>query len=117
MLPHASLDVTEVLSSRKYPLYAQYQQTVSRFVPLPPTPVGVPPPLALSDKALIGWFVLGTLITYLIDMEQVRVSRAHLARISRASHTYLMRISYVSFLRATHPFTHLVSHSSHLLSI
>ena len=29
--PQASLDVTETLSSRKYPLYADYQARVSRF--------------------------------------------------------------------------------------
>jgi len=31
--PGASLDVTEALSSRKYPAYAEYQQRVSRFFP------------------------------------------------------------------------------------
>ena len=31
--PGASLDVTESLSSRKYPKYAGYQSEVSRFVP------------------------------------------------------------------------------------
>jgi steroid 5-alpha reductase family enzyme len=42
VLPHASLDVTEVLSSRKYAEYADYQRTVSRFFPLPPLPAGEP---------------------------------------------------------------------------
>lgn len=32
--PRASLDVTESISSRKYPKYAEYQETVSRFLPL-----------------------------------------------------------------------------------
>ena len=32
--PRASLDVTESISSRKYTKYAQYQEKVSRFVPL-----------------------------------------------------------------------------------
>ena len=32
--PRASLDVTESISSRKYPKYAQYQDAVSRFLPL-----------------------------------------------------------------------------------
>jgi len=36
VLPQASLDVTENLSSRKYAEYAQYQKRVSRFFPLPP---------------------------------------------------------------------------------
>jgi steroid 5-alpha reductase family enzyme len=31
--PGASIDVTEALSSRKYPLYPEYQARVSRFVP------------------------------------------------------------------------------------
>ena len=31
--PGASLDVTEALSSRKYPAYPEYQARVSRFVP------------------------------------------------------------------------------------
>lgn len=74
VLPHASLDVTELLSSRKYQQYGAYQRRVSRFVPLPPKPPGVPPPLSLGDRALMGWFVLGTAITYLIDMEQVLVT-------------------------------------------
>jgi len=47
-LPRASLDVTEALSSRKYPRYAEYQRRVSRFVPLPPTAKGA---------AWIGWAV------------------------------------------------------------
>jgi steroid 5-alpha reductase family enzyme len=32
-LPRASLDVTEILSMRKYPAYAEYQRRVPRFVP------------------------------------------------------------------------------------
>ena len=63
VLPHASLDVTEVLSSRKYAGYAAYQQRVSRFLPLPPRPAGVPPPLRLADKGFVLWFVVGTAIT------------------------------------------------------
>ena len=63
VLPHASLDVTEALSSRKYPEYAAYQNSVSRFMPLPPRPHGVPPPLSTLDRAFIAWFVLGTAIT------------------------------------------------------
>ena len=74
VLPHASLDTTEVLSSRKYAAYAEYQRTVSRFFPLPPKPAGVPPPLSAGDIGLVCWFVLGTLITYFIDMEQVLVT-------------------------------------------
>ena len=31
--PHASLDLTEVLSARQFPAYADYQSRVSRFVP------------------------------------------------------------------------------------
>lgn len=31
--PGASLDLTEMLSSRKYPAYEEYQRTTSRFVP------------------------------------------------------------------------------------
>ena len=74
LLPQASLDVTENLSSRKYPLYAEYQARVSRFFPLPPRPAGEAlPPMQSRDAALIVWFVLGTLITYLIDFEQVLI--------------------------------------------
>jgi steroid 5-alpha reductase family enzyme len=36
LLPGASLDVTEQLSSAKYPDYSDYQRRVSKFVPLPP---------------------------------------------------------------------------------
>ena len=32
-LPHASIDLTEILSARKYPAYVDYQRRVSRFVP------------------------------------------------------------------------------------
>jgi steroid 5-alpha reductase family enzyme len=39
-LPHASLDVAETLSSRKYAQYAEYQARVSRFFPMPPRPAG-----------------------------------------------------------------------------
>ena len=74
VLPRASLDVTETLSSRKYAAYPEYQQRVSRFVPLPPRPVGELPPLTALDRVLIGWFLLGTAITYLIDIEQVVVA-------------------------------------------
>jgi steroid 5-alpha reductase family enzyme len=73
ILPHASLDVTEHLSSRKYPAYESYQKTVSRFIPLPPYPEGELPPLSIKDKCFIFWFVIGILITYLIDFEQVLV--------------------------------------------
>jgi len=38
VLPSASLDVTEALSSRKYEAYADYQARVSRFVPWFPKP-------------------------------------------------------------------------------
>ncbi|CAK0858679.1 unnamed protein product [Prorocentrum cordatum] len=36
LVPQGSLDVTEMLSSSKYPAYAEYQLRVSRFVPWPP---------------------------------------------------------------------------------
>jgi steroid 5-alpha reductase family enzyme len=36
LVPQGSLDVTEMLSSSKYPAYAEYQRRVSRFVPWPP---------------------------------------------------------------------------------
>eukprot|EP00931_Biecheleriopsis_adriatica_P040731 TRINITY_DN23336_c0_g1_i1.p1 TRINITY_DN23336_c0_g1~~TRINITY_DN23336_c0_g1_i1.p1 ORF type:complete len:337 (+),score=46.61 TRINITY_DN23336_c0_g1_i1:48-1058(+) len=36
VLPGASLDITEALSSCKYPDYADYQRRVSKFFPLPP---------------------------------------------------------------------------------
>ncbi|CAE7233514.1 unnamed protein product [Symbiodinium natans] len=36
LIPGASLDITESLSSSKYPEYARYQQHVSKFFPLPP---------------------------------------------------------------------------------
>ena len=76
VLPHASLDVTEVLSSRKYEGYAAYQQRVSRFVPLPPRPADYAslPPLCLGDKCLVCWFAVGIAITFLIDMEQVLIT-------------------------------------------
>lgn len=75
VLPYASLDVTELLSSRKYTAFPAYQERVSRFVPLPPRPANYAslPPLSMGDKALVGWFVLGTAITFLIDMEQVLI--------------------------------------------
>jgi len=75
VLPHASLDVTELLSSRKYADYPTYQNQVSKFLPLPPRPANFAnlPPLPFTDKLLVGWFVLGAAITYLIDMEQVLI--------------------------------------------
>mmetsp|Transcript_89847 Transcript_89847/g.159836 ORF Transcript_89847/g.159836 Transcript_89847/m.159836 type:complete len:339 (+) Transcript_89847:50-1066(+) len=36
ILPGASLDITEALSSRKYPDFKDYQRRVSKFVPMPP---------------------------------------------------------------------------------
>lgn len=39
--PMASLDLTEALSSRKYPAYPEYQARVSRFVPWFPATGGV----------------------------------------------------------------------------
>jgi steroid 5-alpha reductase family enzyme len=74
VLPRASLDVTEALSSRKYPKYADYQRTVSRFFPLPPRPAAEPSPMSLFDRFLVVWFVIGIGITYLIDIEQVLVT-------------------------------------------
>ena len=69
VLPMASLDVTEALSSRKYPTYPAYQRTVSRFVPLPPKPSGVVlAPMRTVDACLIAWFCLGTVITFFIDV-------------------------------------------------
>ena len=35
--PRASLDVTESISSRKYPKYKDYQKRVARFIPWFPT--------------------------------------------------------------------------------
>jgi hypothetical protein len=73
VLPRASLDVTEALSSRKYPAYPEYQARVSRFFPLPPAPTGAQAPMSMIDQAFVGWFIIGTAITYLIDIEQVTV--------------------------------------------
>ena len=73
VLPHASLDVTEMLSSRKYPQYAAYQRRVSRFFPLPPRADAPLAPMQLRDAALVAWFVLGTGIAFLIDMEVVLI--------------------------------------------
>ena len=72
-LPNASADVTETLSSRKYAAFPEYQRRVSRFLPLPPRPPGKRAPWTLVDRLLVGWFVLGLLITFLIDIEQVMV--------------------------------------------
>lgn len=69
VLPRASLDVTETLSSRKYKAYPEYQRRVSRFIPWPPQGIAD----TLADRLLVGWFVVGFCITYLIDMEQVVV--------------------------------------------
>ena len=43
VLPRASLDVAEALSSRKYAGYADYQHRVSRFVPWFPKPAAAKP--------------------------------------------------------------------------
>ena len=72
-LPNASADVTETLSSRKYAAYPDYQRRVSRFLPLPPRPAGTRAPWTLTDRLLVGWFVVGLLVTFLIDVEQVTV--------------------------------------------
>merc|ERR1712136_54341 len=69
VLPRASLDVTETLSSRKYKAYPEYQRRVSRFIPWPPQGIAD----TLADRFLVGWFVVGFCITHLIDMEQVVV--------------------------------------------
>lgn len=75
VLPHASLDVTEALSSRKYATFADYQQTTSRFLPLPPRPSGVVlAPMRAVDALLVCWFAIGILITFFIDMEQVLIA-------------------------------------------
>ena len=74
VLPQASLDVTETLSSRKYKDYPSYQQRVSRFVPLPPRPDGPLPPLPLADRLWMGWFVIGLAIAFCIDFEQVLIA-------------------------------------------
>lgn len=72
-LPHASADVTETLSSRKYAAYPEYQRRVSRFLPLPPRPAGKRAPWTLADRLLVVWFVVGLLVTFLVDIEQVMV--------------------------------------------
>ena len=73
ILPNASADLTETLSSRKYAAFPEYQRRVSRFLPLPPRPPGKRAPWTLVDRLLVGWFVVGLLITFLIDIEQVMV--------------------------------------------
>jgi steroid 5-alpha reductase family enzyme len=73
-LPHASADVTETLSSRKYANFPSYQRRVSKLIPLPPRPEGVRPAMSLLDRLLIGWFAIGLVITFLIDIEQVLVA-------------------------------------------
>eukprot|EP00438_Fugacium_kawagutii_P035818 Skav235284 [mRNA] locus=scaffold874:488684:489627:- [translate_table: standard] len=35
LLPGASLDITEALSSNKYPEYVNYQKRVSKYFPMP----------------------------------------------------------------------------------
>ncbi|EOD07899.1 hypothetical protein EMIHUDRAFT_217878 [Emiliania huxleyi CCMP1516] len=88
VLPHASLDVTEVLPSRKYPQYAEYQATVSRFFPLPPLPAGERAPMRPVDAVLIGWFCVGLAVTFLVDIEAVLVQRPDLYGLD-AAHTPL----------------------------
>jgi len=80
VLPYASLDVTETLSSRKYAAFAAYQRRVSRFVPMPPCTEADAflPSLSLGDRLLVGWFIVGIAITYLIDIEQVTVEQPDL---------------------------------------
>ena len=65
--------MTETLSSRKYAAFPEYQRRVSRLLPLPPRPPGKRAPWTPADRLLVGWFVLGLLITFLIDIEQVTV--------------------------------------------
>ena len=67
VLPRASLDVTEALSSRKYLDYPDYQRRVSRFLPWPPSPPAKGGPATTKPPrwhALLplGWFVAGVAV-------------------------------------------------------
>ena len=82
-MPYAHACSARRCSSRgglcRYRGYAEYQASVSRFFPLPPLPADAAakrPPMNRVDAAFIAWFVLGTAITYLIDIEQVLIANS-----------------------------------------
>ncbi|CAJ1453019.1 unnamed protein product [Effrenium voratum] len=51
VIPGASLDITEALSTSKYPEYAKYQQRVSKFFPLPSASASARAPQLATAKA------------------------------------------------------------------
>ena len=67
--PGASADLTELLSSQKYPAYAEYQKRVSRLVPW--LPAADRPPLLgpVARYAFLGYFASHIPITMLIDAQ------------------------------------------------
>jgi steroid 5-alpha reductase family enzyme len=67
--PGASADLTELLSSQKYPAYAEYQKRVSRLVPW--LPAADRPQLLgpVARYAFLGYFASHIPITMLIDAQ------------------------------------------------
>jgi protein-S-isoprenylcysteine O-methyltransferase Ste14 len=67
--PGASADLTELLSSQKYPAYAEYQKRVSRLVPWLPAADRQPLLGNIARYAFLGYFASHIPITMLIDAQ------------------------------------------------
>jgi protein-S-isoprenylcysteine O-methyltransferase Ste14 len=67
--PGASADLTELLSSQKYPAYAEYQKRVSRLVPWIPSEERPPLLGPVARYAFLGYFASHIPITMLIDAQ------------------------------------------------
>ena len=90
--PGASADLTELLSSQKYPAYAEYQKRVSRLVPW--LPAADRPPLLgpVGRYAFLGYFASHIPITLLID-SQAAIDHRHFPEFAQALLDWHIRVN------------------------
>ena len=90
--PGASADLTELLSSQKYPAYAEYQRRVSRLVPWIPSEERPEVLGPVARYAFLGYFASHIPITMLIDA-QAAIDHRHFPEFAQALLDWHIRVN------------------------
>ena len=90
--PGASADLTELLSSQKYPAYAEYQKRVSRLVPWIPSEERPEVLGPVARYAFLGYFASHIPITLLIDA-QAAIDHRHFPEPAQALLDWYIRVN------------------------
>ena len=91
-MPGASADLTELLSSQKYPAYAEYQKRVSRLVPWIPSEERPEVLGPVARAAYLLYFASHIPITLLIDA-QAAIDHRHFPEFAQALLDWHIRVN------------------------